>query len=123
MAEHTPGPWTAETTAWSDGATVFAQADIGIYGAAPVADCTDYVQRRRPASECRANAHLTAAAPELLTQLQGLLAATRLVISAVGIDPEATNVDFRANGQPIANVRIADLLANADAAVAKAEGR
>lgn len=73
----------------------------------------------------RAQAHgaLVAAAPDLLTQLRGAVAMMRLAISSLDIDPDLTEIEFRANGEHIARVSMATLLANGQAAIAKAEGR
>ena len=76
-----------------------------------------------PRAGAQANAALIAAAPELLTQLRGAVAMLRLTINSLDVDPELTEIEFRANGEHIARVSMATLLANGQAAIAKAEGR
>lgn len=75
----------------------------------------------RPVGETRANARLISAAPDLLIQLRGLVAAFQCVIADLGIDEDATTLRIMAGGSHVAEVPVATLLANANAALAKAE--
>lgn len=86
-----------------------------------VVDCDHH--GLNPRARAEANGALVAAAPDLLTQLRGAVAMMRLAISSLGIDPDLTEIEFRANGEHIARVSMASLLSNGQAAVTKAEGR
>jgi len=70
-----------------------------------------------------ANAALIAAAPDLLVQLKSMLGLARFIIKAADLDPEATTVVLRNQGETVAEVPVSVLLTNTEAAIAKAEGR
>jgi len=94
-APHTPGPWKVSTE------SRYREGEYFVFASDPsravASSCRAY-----QATECRANADLSAAAPELLSALKGLL------IDAHSLDRRQT---------------IAELEATARAAIAKAEGR
>lgn len=110
--KHTPGPWKAAPEAngeWGiDSATGWGIATVaGSAGPGPGDD------------ESAANARLIAAAPELLETLQSLNAFVGVM---VGRGPEATIPDTITTplGVP---VKIGEIMRDAAAALAKAEGR
>ena len=73
MSHHTPGPWLAQQRTWQRGnVSVFAPK----FGRAPYGACVAFI----PCSEgvggadgALANAHLIAAAPDLLEALQAIV--------------------------------------------------
>ena len=73
MSHHTPGPWLAQQRTWQRGnVSVFAPK----FGRAPYGACVAFI----PCSEgvggadgALANAHLIAAAPDLLEALRGMV--------------------------------------------------
>lgn len=79
MSKHTPGPWSEKFAAVSDSAVVFAISELGEDFPSPVADCNDF-DGERPVDECKANARLIAAAPDMLEAL--LYVETRCVSEA-----------------------------------------
>lgn len=92
-AQHTPGPWSAERSPLND-SNVFMAVSAGDRG--------DVVYVTLRQIEVEANAHLIAAAPELLAAARRALA----VLKATG-----------------ESVRSGNALGALDAAIAKAEGR
>lgn len=124
--KHTPGPWSVPH---------FAQPDVNcecgyvltdhMMGAVATVHCSgegeDWSQHgdNPKFAEAVANAHLIAAAPELLETLQSLNAFVGVM---VGCGPEATIPDTITTplGVP---VKIGEIMRDAAAALAKAEGR
>ena len=122
MSTHTPGPWEVGDEVDSQGSLVYVPirrgklhiSTTGVYGRKPDgttagAKYTDRfgTERHKPiisAEECRANARLIAASPDLLVSLEEMVAA---LISAA---------KFGLNDSEVA------MLKRAEAAVAKAEG-
>lgn len=98
--KHTSGPWEADI---EDVGTLLHRAVIGPNGEL-VADCDAY---RLSGEETAANAHLIAAAPELLTSLERLL----------------LEFDFLVEDGTLPDIRGDVIFVDARAAVAKAEGR
>ena len=110
MAEHTSGPWEIDSEDgqwWIYGgkdvrATVgVAKCDLIVNAVFGICKQQNVIGRRMPAAERIANAHLIAAAPDMLTALRGLLDVVNVRID----DPRIKQFDA------------------ARAAVAKAEGR
>ncbi len=68
-AKSTPGPWTIDS--WRNGFVnkVAIQGPDGHGSTAPVC----WVEANRPSAENEPNAHLIAAAPDLLTALEGVM--------------------------------------------------
>lgn len=103
MAEHTPGPWEIGPECNGDK----PEDAIGVLGSDDyiVADVWRDVEEL--AIRADANARLIAAAPELLEALKAVIGALRQ----------------EAPGTPLNNRRFDSLGAQANAAIAKAEGR
>jgi len=72
MSAHTPGPWTARK---SRGLNSYEINAIGAY-LADVWGADDPVPNGVPRKAVKANAHLIAAAPDLLAAIKALLAAS-----------------------------------------------
>lgn len=71
MNKHTPGPWKVSRSD-KDGAEVKAIAEIAWCGVGAAYSMVSGVTQHIDAEECRANARLIAAAPELLAALEDL---------------------------------------------------
>jgi hypothetical protein len=117
MSVHTPGPWVADTTSLADSATVWTKAGWEQRGGgeqAPIALCADpYEPRSRSIEECRANAQLMAAAPDMLAALKR---ANEFITNGIELGfirmPDASTPDAAHETPGIVR-----------AAIAKAEGR
>ena len=107
---HTPGPWTMHPR-FDDGAEVRALAPVAWCGAASTHGASS--SQSIDAAEARANAHLIAAAPDLLAALRSAEAA----LSDIG------DAD-REPGDDVAwcEARAAEALPLVRAAIAKAKG-
>jgi hypothetical protein len=69
MTEHTPGPWTEQ-----DGEIIAQGAVIAVvYGADDYPCADEAVELRQLAAECKANARLIIAAPDLLTACEAVM--------------------------------------------------
>lgn len=120
-AKHTPAPWIWEEGSpdvlcdWSGRACIIAR----------VVDPVWHEDRNSANDEAGANAaHIVRcvnAHDDLVTQLKGVIAAFRCVISSLDIDEDETTLNISASSRAIAQVPIATLLANANEALAKAE--
>ena len=122
-AQHTPGPWTVGLEDSTMG-VLFIQIETDERAICEVSATHDDTDNEFDIlDEDRANAHLIAAAPDLLVQLKGALAVANHVIASTGIDAEHTALQMVANGEQLAVVLLSTLIRNAEAAVAKAEGR
>jgi hypothetical protein len=112
-AQHTPGPWTAETTLLVDSQpiafAIMANADCQGH---PVAEVEGNTSCREP-GEWAANARLIAAAPEMY---EALKAAEQFISNGIEVGfirmPDADTPDPAHNTLPAVR-----------AAIAKAEGR
>lgn len=114
MAKHTPGSWVADTTTTAEHGTVWTKADYEAPAGrwpAPIADCSDMLEHRRPVVEWQANARLIAAAPDLLKALKEACDVLSLAVS-YGLYDEGS----------LGEADILDTRAMARAAIAKAEG-
>jgi len=65
MSKHTPGPWFV--------GKLTANVYFGNSSGELIAQCGGYKFKQKPEHEEKANAHLIAAAPDLLEALQGVL--------------------------------------------------
>lgn len=70
MTKHTPGPWTMHPR-FADGAEVRSLAQVAWCGSA--CEISKSGGQRIDAAEARANAHLIAAAPDLLQGLEDMI--------------------------------------------------
>lgn len=121
MARHTPAPWRVEDPLGPDILSIVAGGPE-VYNWTHIAQISVSDEGDAPRGQAEANARVMAAAPELLAQLRGLVAFTKAIIRDAGLDPDATAVAFVSGGNELALVSLATLLANAEAAIAKAEG-
>lgn len=72
MAQHTPGPWVADTENHQRWADQYARMVHGPDGKTPIAAGCDFNRTDRD-EEANANARLIAAAPDLLWALESML--------------------------------------------------
>jgi len=98
---HTPGPWTARPSFSMHWDYAIETDDVDIAHVLRLA----HHDEPRELAIGRANAHLIAAAPELLAALKTL----RFILEALDLDPIATDYT--------------SILERADLAIAKAEGK
>ncbi len=98
MTEHTPGPWQIEPIKRLGNALCVISAQGDRVARCDGINLVDDV----PPKQCRANAHLIAAAPDLMEACKQMLRVAEVVGIRTHVDP---------------------IYANAIAAIAKAEGR
>ncbi|MBF0151730.1 MAG: hypothetical protein HQL84_17060 [Magnetococcales bacterium] len=84
MSEHTPGPWTV--TRHRDGSGGYLITDSKVVIRATTYGCNTH-------EEENANAHIIAAAPELLEALESLVDQVALHLSAFRVGPLDTNIE------------------------------
>jgi len=106
VSKHTPGPWALEPASMGFG---------GVYGPdGEIVFALAYARPdERPEAECEANAHLIAAAPEMLEALREALEY---------FDGKADAEYLPGRAAPVGN-REMQLCGEIRAAIAKAEGR
>lgn len=120
-AQPIPGPYAFDPDAGSiesaDGVVVATLSSVESF------PCRDTEKDDEFGAELAATGRVLAAAPEMLIQLKGLLGFAQFIINAIDLDTDRTTVVLRANGQTVAEVPVAVVLQNTEAAIAKAEGR
>ena len=111
---HTPGPWGVSDAGTSRGSVMVSAGSAGKWrGMIAQADAGNYA---RSQSEGVANAHLIAAAPDLLAL------AKQYASECSGCDGCGRTMELAPDGQPLHDVPCPDC-ADIRAVIAKAEGR
>lgn len=124
MSAHTAGPWEVFEHSWSDSSICGGNRNSKtICSMSIYSEATEETQLALE-SEMDANAHLIAAAPDLLEALRPLVGLLPVLFNVLELDLEtAFNIKRTDNDSSLYKTTLGELLNNAESAINRATGK